>query len=68
MSRLLSVLSLILWAISVGYGQDTGLAAKYPSDVGIGRDPAVLFHDDFEVGRIGGALGRGPAAFEPCRH
>jgi hypothetical protein len=26
-----------------------GLAAKYPGDVGIAKDPAVLFHDDFET-------------------
>ena len=25
-----------------------GLAAKYPGDTGIAKDPAVLFHDDFE--------------------
>lgn len=25
-----------------------GLAAKYPGDAGIAKDPAVLFHDDFE--------------------
>lgn len=30
---------------------DTGIAAKYPGDRGIGADPAVLFHDDFETGR-----------------
>jgi|GEM_PF-551101 len=36
-------------------GQDKGLAAKYPKDVGIGRDKAVLFHDDFEDGKIGAA-------------
>ncbi len=29
---------------------DTGLAARYPRDRGIGRDAAVLFHDDFESG------------------
>jgi hypothetical protein len=33
--------------------QDRGLAAKYPKDAGVGRDPAVLFHDDFEAGDIG---------------
>ncbi len=26
------------------------LAARYPGDVGIGADPSVLFHDDFEAG------------------
>ncbi len=27
---------------------DKGLAAKYPGDVGIAKDPAVVLHDDFE--------------------
>ena len=27
---------------------DAGIAAKYPGDAGIERDPAVLFHDGFE--------------------
>jgi len=27
-----------------------GIASKYPGDRGIGKDPAVLFHDDFEAG------------------
>lgn len=35
-------------------GQETGLAAKYPNDVGISRDKAVLFHDDFEEGKLSG--------------
>lgn len=29
-----------------------GLAAKYPSDAGIAKDPAVFFADDFESGDI----------------
>lgn len=29
-----------------------GLAAKYPGDVGIERDPAVLFAENFETGEI----------------
>lgn len=29
---------------------DAGIAAEYPGDDGIGKDPAVLFHDDFESG------------------
>jgi hypothetical protein len=33
---------------------DRGLAARYPKDAGLGRDPAVLFHDDFEAGKVGG--------------
>jgi hypothetical protein len=31
-------------------GDPQTLAEKYPGDVGIGSDPAVLFHDDFESG------------------
>lgn len=31
---------------------DTGLGAKYPGDVGIGSDPAVLFADDFEAATV----------------
>jgi hypothetical protein len=27
---------------------NAGLAARYPGDIGIEKDPAVLFHDDFE--------------------
>jgi hypothetical protein len=34
-------------------GDDRGLAAKYARDAGIARDPAVLFHDDFEDGPVG---------------
>jgi len=33
---------------------ELGLAAKYPGDVGIKADPAVLFHDNFEQGKLGG--------------
>lgn len=33
---------------------ETGLAARYPGDEGVGKDPAVLFHDDFESGAPGG--------------
>jgi hypothetical protein len=28
---------------------ETGIAAKYPGDQGIERDPAVIFHDNFEA-------------------
>jgi hypothetical protein len=34
-------------------GEGDGLAAAYPGDVDIGRDKAVLLHDDFENGDIG---------------
>jgi hypothetical protein len=30
----------------------SGLAAKYPGDIGLARDPAVLFADDFEAGDL----------------
>jgi hypothetical protein len=29
-------------------GQSPGIAARYPGDRGIGKDPAVIFADDFE--------------------
>lgn len=44
---------LVLVAAFPAWGQDKGLAAKYPKDAGIARDPAVLFHDDFEAGEVG---------------
>lgn len=34
--------------------EEPGLAAKYSNDAGISRDKAVLFHDDFEEGKLGG--------------
>lgn len=33
-----------------GGGGGNTLSDRYPGDVGIGGDPAVLFHDDFEAG------------------
>ncbi len=38
---------------SVPLPEGPGLAAKYPGDVGIEKDPTVLFHDDFELGKPG---------------
>lgn len=32
--------------------QGSGLAARYPGDHGIEKDPAVLFHEDFEGGDL----------------
>src|SRR6185369_1154498 len=32
--------------------QGTGLSAKYPGDHGIGRDPSVVFAEDFEEGSL----------------
>jgi MYXO-CTERM domain-containing protein len=42
---------------------DTGIAAQYPNDVGIGGDPAVVFHEDFE-GVTGGTITSGGSAFD----
>jgi hypothetical protein len=39
----------------IGISQETteiGLAAKHPGDVGMGKDPAVIFADDFETGDL----------------
>jgi len=33
--------------------QGPGLSAKYPRDVGLARDPAVLLAEDFETGALG---------------
>ena len=40
-------LAAVLGAVPLPSG-GTGIAARYPSDFGIGSDPAVLFADDFE--------------------
>jgi len=37
---------------------DTGIAAKYPGDVGIEKDPAVLFYDGFEEVSVANDLRR----------
>lgn len=54
-ARLCVVLLVLCLSAGGTRAQDRGLAANYPKDVGIGRDKAVLFHDDFEEGRIGAA-------------
>src|SRR5438045_3879578 len=49
------VLVLLMGTLALGAGRDApqaGLAAKYPGDVGIGKDPAVIFADDFEGGDL----------------
>lgn len=55
MKRSFFRLTVILFALApmcqLALAQD-GLAAKYRNDVGIGRDPAVLLHVDFEQGKI----------------
>ena len=45
----------ILWllaALNVRGADKQGLAARYPGDEGIERDPRVLFVDDFETGMV----------------
>ena len=37
---------------------DTGIAAKYPGDVGIEKDPEVLFYDGFEEATVPSDLRR----------
>jgi hypothetical protein len=41
----------LLSVLFVAHGAE-GLSARYPGDVGIGRDPAVLFAEDFESGNL----------------
>lgn len=55
MRALLAIFGLLLAAECTGgraKAEDGGLSANYPRDAGIGRDPAVLFHDDFEGGKL----------------
>lgn len=45
----------MFWGLCCGglvANETEGLAAKYPQDAGIGRDAAVLFHEDFEDGEL----------------
>lgn len=54
MSRSLVAATLaVLLAPPAVRADDRGLAAKYPKDAGIGKDKAVLFHDDFEGDKVG---------------
>ena len=59
--RFVAVTSICLSAMALGstqgespvfaarkLGQSLGIAARYPGDRGIGKDPAVIFADDFE--------------------
>jgi hypothetical protein len=39
-------------SVQPALGQGAGIAAKYPGDAGIAKDPAVLFADDFETGTV----------------
>lgn len=50
-SRLtLHIFSFLALACAASLSAADGLAAKYPRDLGLARDPAVLFADDFESG------------------
>ena len=42
---------LVASSLAALYAAD-GLSSKYPGDVGIGKDPAVLFSEDFESGAL----------------
>jgi hypothetical protein len=44
---------LLAAALSAAEQPRPGLAAKYPGDVGIDKDAAVFFHDDFDGGTAG---------------
>jgi hypothetical protein len=51
---LLVGLASLLCVDSTGYGDDSQpIATKYPHDVGIDRDPSVVFADDFEKWETG---------------
>jgi hypothetical protein len=41
-----------------GSGAAAGLSAKYPGDVGIENDPAVVWHENFEHGSVGAVVAR----------
>ncbi|MBX3400428.1 MAG: hypothetical protein KF873_16970 [Gemmataceae bacterium] len=45
--------TILLLLSGAAFAQDRGLGMKYPADAGIAKDPAVLFHDDFEAGDFG---------------
>jgi hypothetical protein len=55
--RLFLLILMILWPAPGGRGeqalpQGPGMAARYPGDGGIAKDPAVLFAEDFEEGSL----------------
>ena len=55
LGALMTLTSALLILLSTAAADDRGLAARYPNDAGIARDPAVLFHDDFEGEKLGAA-------------
>jgi hypothetical protein len=60
--RLFTAVALMLLAAALAWtasspAGDASIASRYPGDRGIGRDPAVIFADDFEGW---GADGKGP--------
>ena len=56
MRRACGIIGLLLFVASAAAAdklpQGRGMAARYPSDTGITKDPAVLFADDFESGDL----------------
>ena len=50
-SALRTITSAVLFSLSL-YSRGDGIAAQYPNDAGIGKDPRVLFTDNFESGDL----------------
>lgn len=53
--RLIFFSQLLFWGwivLPLVAGAEDGLAARYPGDVGLASDPAVLFYDGFESGDL----------------
>lgn len=50
--RRLILLSVLALSMAPPEGNASGLAAKYPGDAGLERDPAVLFAENFESGDL----------------
>ncbi len=50
----LTIVMVVLIAVGrlAASGSEPGIAARYPGDRQIGRDPAVLLHEDFETGDL----------------
>ena len=42
----------VLLSSAAAQGVDYGIAAKYPNDQGIGKDPDVLIFEDYELGHV----------------
>jgi hypothetical protein len=49
MTRAFAALAVFFWAVTVlSAQQPQPIAARYPNDTGIARDPRVVFADDFD--------------------